>query len=197
MACLESSEPCASTIVLPEVSTKDCATLDFLMKKIPSKDCEKYYLCTAYEMLPIEVKCPAYQHFSKFEQKCVPMMEAYCMPPQLWCKNLPDGTKLAAEQCYQYYECNQGESILKTCPYNKSFQGTECVQGLCADKNGVISVRKPDCKKQETATFPHSKCNMYYVCHNDIAWEVQCTNGYYYDEGSNKCVKDLRNICLG
>ncbi|XP_013116403.2 peritrophin-44 [Stomoxys calcitrans] len=146
----------------------------------------------------VTITCPAHQHYCEREQKCTAAIEADCLPINKWCEKKPNGLKFEATKCYEYYECWNNKITLQTCPYNQHFHKDKrmCVAGSCANEDGTTTERLPKCTiDTEGKKMPHSKCYKYYVCLNGIIYTGQCGAGYYFNEESKTCVKDIYDVC--
>ncbi|XP_073842122.1 uncharacterized protein [Musca autumnalis] len=168
-----------------------------LFEKV-SDNCESYYLCTKDK--PLLIECPSTQHYSETEEKCVPAIEADCLPFGKWCRNKPNGLRFESPNCYEYYECQDEQIHLKACAFNEHFHkaNSTCVTGFCTttDDGGAILEREPICSDaMDGLKFIHPKCYKYYVCLNSIAYVDQCPTGYYFNANSKKCVADTNGIC--
>lgn len=95
---------------------KECEDEDTL--SIVKSDCHQYYICMGGNT-GLAIECPSNQHFSEAEKKCVPAIDADCLPFNSWCKNQPDGLRFESKNCYEYYECQKEQILLKTCNYNE------------------------------------------------------------------------------
>ncbi|XP_061390505.1 mucin-2-like [Musca vetustissima] len=164
------------------------------LEKVPL-DCQTYYICMAQ---PLAIECPANQHYSSDKGKCLPAIEANCLPFGKWCQNKQNGLRFESQNCHQYYECQDEEIFLKSCQFNEYYDKAKgnCVPGFCTTDDGTVLEREPICTTtMEGVKMVHPKCYKYYVCLNKIAYESQCPTGYYFNATSKKCIIDTNETC--
>lgn len=164
---------------------------------IVKSDCHQYYICMDRNTT-LAIECPSNQHFSETEKKCVPAIDADCLPFNSWCKNQPDGLRFESKNCYEYYECQKEQIFLKTCNYNEYFhkENSSCVPGFCGTSDDNLVEREPICTQaMEGMKSTHPKCYKYYVCLNKLAYVGQCPTGYYFNATAKKCVIDTNEVC--
>lgn len=177
----------------PKVDCKSKEVLDHV-----PVSCQKYYICLGNTENPVPVTCPSTQHYSVSEKKCMSPVEAKCQTADEWCTNQKDGTVFPAERCYDYYECKMQENFLKSCPYNQYFdkQNGTCVTGICSNQDGTTSERLPTCTADtDGIKMAHPKCYQYYMCLKQVLYVAQCPSGYYFNDQSKNCVKDVNDEC--
>lgn len=171
---------------------------DNVLQTVPDKNCENYHLCLGPGEDPLRLPCPSNKHYSRAERKCTSPIEAGCSHYSSWCQNKPNGVKFSAKMCYDYYECSNAVTVLKSCPYNQYFDEdrAECVNGVCQDNYGNDVIRKPTCTATNEGVYlAHPKCYKFYVCLNGIPFQGQCSSGYFFDSKQGECVRDASNQC--
>ena len=100
-------------------------------------------------------------------------------------------------KCAKYYECRDGESVLKQCDTGEKFDHSrrQCVteeEAVCSNVPPFSTATTPpaiNCAPGNDITdIPHeTDCQLYYTCENGKKQIKACKNGLYFDEIKGLC----------
>lgn len=145
--------------------------------RIPHEtDCDKFYLCD-YDREEV-VTCADGLHFNPVTQMCDYRKNAGCDISCVWKCCPPNGSNVKVRlphecSCTKYYECKDGEQIVRKCPKGQHFDN-RLKQCRPADEAGCIfrpkippSEAVVKCSKNDTGVVriaDESDCGKYYEC---------------------------------
>ncbi|XP_029669076.1 uncharacterized protein LOC115238965 [Formica exsecta] len=200
---------------LPEIvnCVRPITAIDILMGSCQSKcypdgkafqheiDCSSYYLCSDGER--ILKHCIAGLHFNVILQMCDYPIKPDCDLTAMFLTTItvgdcppPDSTEkvlLPHEcNCEQYYECVNGNQVLRICPNSQHF---DRIRNICDHPENAKCPYVCPCTKK-TILLPHEcNCNQYYECVKGRQALRTCPNGLYFDYIQKICKHPAEANC--
>lgn len=160
------------------------------------KDCNKFYLCDQDH--EEEHKCADGLHFNPDTQMCDYQKSAGCEISCVWTCCPPKGSDVEVRlphecTCTKYYECKDGEQVVRQCPEDRHFDNRlkRCRR---VDDAGCIvqplgdTVKCPEDDGGKVVKLPHeSDCGKYYQCvHGDMTLR-KCHGSHSFNPSLGVC----------
>ncbi|KYN03781.1 Peritrophin-48, partial [Cyphomyrmex costatus] len=178
----------------------ECPVLDIFPHKLISHktDCTKYYECkSGYKQL---LSCKVGLYFSKKWQGCVRREISDCqLPPiptpdqNVECpvQNECPSKLIPHKECDKYYECKDGEKLLRSCRsglyFSQKWHG--CVRREISD----CPILTDECPVVDTCPLTvitdETDCTKYYECKNSKKEPRSCNPGLYFSKKWHGCVR--------
>jgi hypothetical protein len=101
--------------------------------------------------------------------------------------------------CYYYWACSNGSGYKYKCP--KSHPVFDWRREQCVKGKRKHYCDRPFCGKQDKGKPPkgkkvHEQCKHYHQCLGGTIIDMQCPNGYSFDDRTERCEPDWLSDCL-
>lgn len=181
----------AASVIVPNEFTfeaeDECPSKDSCPPKLiaDKENCGQFYKCKSGKKTL--VVCKGDLQFSKSWQGCVSRDKSDCANNDD-CK--PNGDLLQHEcQCDKFYECKNGQKILRECESGQIFEKDRkiCVPG--EDLNGKCTPNSTvECTNGNY--LPHEcQCDKFYECKKNKKALRECSKGSIFEPALAKCVR--------
>lgn len=217
--CKYCEEEIITTIGLcPEIPT--CNINETGLTKPYPPECNKYIYCDPSGNSIIS-RCPIGMHYNIILQYCTSRQEAKCPKCQNYvptigiCPEIPSClgtesgiTKPYPPNCNKYVYCDQGTSVIRTCPVGMHFNPVllYCMDAATANcpacEETFTTVRvcpdTPTCSVEEfgmTKPYPPD-CSMYLYCNEEGGAELsKCPHDWQFSEQTSLCTSAEEATC--
>ncbi|XP_077256946.1 uncharacterized protein LOC143894503 isoform X1 [Temnothorax americanus] len=189
-------------------------------------ECTQYYQCIDEKR--VLRSCPSGLHFDSVRQICNEPTEVKCVDytisttprtisttisttkaigkPRITCP--PKGSSESARfphscLCNQYYECVEGDKILRTCPIGKYFDDAKEVCNSAAKMkcqphpsyNYLIDDYDTECSPDGRAFQHEISCTEYYLCYKGEKILKSCEEGLHFNVSLQTCDYPQKKGC--
>ncbi|XP_011870340.1 PREDICTED: uncharacterized protein LOC105563386 [Vollenhovia emeryi] len=215
--CDYPEKSCDLNAPLPTISLDTCPSTYSTEKVFLSHECEcrQYYECVGGKQ--VLRSCPNGMHFDGVRQICNDPTKVTCIAtstrtvsttapttrainkPRTTCP--PKGSSESARfphpcLCNQYYECVEGDKILRTCPIGTYFDDAKEVCNLAAkakctrplpSHNILIGDYDTKCSPDGRRFQHESSCTEYYLCSKGKKILKSCSEGLHFNVTIQMC----------
>lgn len=176
-------------------------------------DCSRYYECV--DGRRTTRTCHKKLHFNPSLHLCDFPENVHCQPgneisecPDTGHVKIPHETK-----CKLYYECFDGDKILRDCGHDFHFnpmfkvcdlpENYPCEDESASRKTTVMYDEKShcigDCPREDPANYtvllPNTDCHKFCLCSNSVAYEQACPENLLYDYERKVCDYPAKVVC--
>ncbi|KZC07073.1 putative chitinase 3, partial [Dufourea novaeangliae] len=151
--------------------------------------CQNYHTCENGRKLTQQ--CDDGMLFDREKLRCDLAVNVKCKKTKFECPAAGSGSIVRYPHecsCAKYYDCSEGNLVVKLCPSNMLFDRTllNCVQKQSADCVGKLLPN--GCPSMGTIELPHEyNCHQYYMCVDGVQSVQNCKNGLNFDKVKGMC----------